>query len=165
MTFFNEQDEKLWNYLQENSFVAKQLFGYDKDNNELDYALKDYWYVEPEDTFYVNAGFFDVKWLYTYQSIYTHIVMIGIHKNENVAYAGNEGEFWFEGKFSEFPYETLECMLQDFETMDEFYQQEPEFMSALTMYEAWCEKENISLNKKSVYFNSEEEEIYPFIKS
>ena len=147
----SEQNQKIWNYIQNNPFVGKYLFFYYEERNDWDCVFFD----DTSEYGFLEEAYKNTTWLYRLQFDYSYVIAIGIdttnNTNQAVMTIGDEGDIGIiTHDFSILPYEFLALTCRylrsySFSTK-EALEEEPEFKQALDIYEAWCKQEGIVLD-------------------
>lgn len=148
MNKLNEQNQKIWNYLQNNHFVARNLFFYWEEKNQL----QEIFFDDTSEYEFLEEAFKNTQWLYRLQFDYSSIIAIGINTtNQAVMTIADEGDIGIlTYDFSILPYEFLSLMcpyskISPYSPI-EVFQKFPEFKQALDVYEKWCKSEGIILD-------------------
>ena len=144
----SEQNKKIWDYIQNNPFVGKNLFFYNPLKNKFDGGVFD----DTSEYGVLEEAFKNTTWLYRLKLDCSYIIAIGIDTtDQSVMTIGDEGDIGIiTDDFSNLPYEFLAILCSylrsySFSTK-EALEEEPEFKQALEMYEVWCKQEGISLD-------------------
>lgn len=156
----SQEEEKIWKYLQQNDFVAQNLFFYDKNNNDLD--SEDIFFDDLDEYGDEKKDFINTTWLYRLWFDYSSTVAIGASEDGSAMSIDNEGQFgMFAGIFCNIPYKILKygCRFMKNQTVAEYFQRYPDFKKALDIYEVWAKSEGIVLDPRKS-FHDENGELF-----
>jgi hypothetical protein len=152
----DQEDKKIWEYLQQNDFVAKNLFFYYINDNDLDGVFFD-------DSCKYGSNekqFLDTTWLYYLHFEDSYFIAIGIDNDSSAVGIDNEGQFRvISGIFCNLPYDLLRLGLYRMvnQSVSEYFQKNPNFKKALDIYENWAKSEGIVLDKWHEYHDEQGE--------
>jgi hypothetical protein len=147
----NTEDKKIWQFIQDNDFVAKHLFFYDRNNNDL--HNQGIFFDDLDEYGHDKNDFINTTWLYRMHCDFSYVLAIGVDEKGFAMAIDDEGRFGvYTGIFCNIPYALLRTGC--FDKVDDFFKQEPEFKQALDIYEKWCQEQNIELDSKHAYHDS-----------
>lgn len=152
----NAENQKIWQFLHYNPFVAKHLFFYDLNKNDFEGLF----YGETSEYEAQEGVFIKTNWLYRIYSNFEpfYFKAIGFDNQEQVIAIENNGlydELIILESFADLPYVFLQalCLHLNLINSQALFNSYPNIKSSLAIYEAWCESQNITLDEKGQYYD------------